>query len=897
MEQVDGSWHNLTVDETCETLSTSDAGLTTEEASRRLEQYGPNELRERPRPSFLMLLLAQFTNPLVYVLAAAAGISVVVGEYVDAGVIVVVIIVNAIIGYIQEAQAEESIEALRQLASPTAAVVRDGRSREVRASTLVPGDRVLLQTGDRVPADIRLTEAANLRVDESSLTGESLPVDKTTSPVEEAETLGDRRNIAHMGSPVVYGRGSGVVVETGMRTAMGQIATSLGQVEQEDTPLQQALSALSRNLGIIAIVFSLGIFVGGLLRGIPMFDILIFAIAAAVSALPEGLPVVVTIVLALGMRRMARRNAIIRRLPAVETLGASTVVCTDKTGTLTQNQMTVRAVYVDGEMIQVTGEGYRPQGEFRIDGRQIAASSSGPLATALRIGALCNDAALAVEGGRYVVLGDPTEGALLVLAEKAGLPRDQLATESRRLDEIPFESERQYMATLQQTDGRPTAFVKGSPERVLSFASAIETADGPRQLDQEARDGILEASEELAGRALRLLALGYRTLPAGRESVSVEDVENDLVFVGLVGMVDPPREEARRAVGVAAQAGIRVVMITGDNKLTAQSIARQLELPQTDVLTGAELNRMTDEDLFANVQHVGVYARVEPQQKLRIVTALKEHGEVVAMTGDGVNDAPALKAADIGISMGITGTAVAKEASDMILADDNFASIISAVEEGRVIFANIRRVVFYLLSTNGGELFTLGLALLIGLPLPVTAVQILWINLVTDGLVDKTLGVEPGQPQILQEPPRSPEAGIIYPGMLYRLAFVAVFMSVGTLGLFVWATEAGGAIFGNTVAFTALAAFQWANALNARSVNRPVFRIGFFSNRWVLIGIAASLLLQVVVVEVPALQLVFATTSLGVGIWLLVLGLASLLFFVEEIRKVVLPDLYSAGRR
>ena len=729
-------WYNISPEETLQKLESKQHGLTAAETDSRLLSFGPNLLKRRKKTSPVMVFLQQFMSPLIYVLLVAVAISLAVGHYTDAYVILGVLLLNAVIGFVQETNAEKAMEALMKMAAPQARVRREGVLKMVPSREIVPGDILLLETGDKIPADARLLEVINLKVNESTLTGESEAVDKITRALPHELTVAERKNMVFMGTIVTFGRATAVAVNTGMTTEMGKIADELQDVKPEKTPLQESIAKLSRYL-IILFLGVCAVLVGvGLLKGMAWLDVFLLAVAAAVSAIPEGLPAVVTVVLAIGMRSMAHRHAIMRKLVAVETLGSATVICSDKTGTLTMNQMTVRRIYLDGRWIEVTGEGYAPKGEFNSDGHKLDTATESALDLHLKIGALCNDASLTLEDAQqYSIFGDPTEGALVVVAAKAGMEREKLNKDFPRLDEIPFQSEKMYMATLHHRDGGRRAYVKGAAEKILSLSRHRYQGGKIVPLDDAGTQAILKANNAMAEEAMRVIATAYVDLPAELEDLEEDHIRGNLVLVGLSGMADPPREEARQAIKLCREAGIKVIMITGDNKVTAESIARQLELPPGKAVTGGELNKMSDEELSGQVENVSVFARIEPIQKLRIVKALRSRGHVVAMTGDGVNDAPALKAANIGISMGISGTDVAKEASDMTLADDNFASVVAAVEEGRIIFNRLRNVIFMLLSTNIGELLALTLAILISGKAPLLAVQILWNNLATDTAV------------------------------------------------------------------------------------------------------------------------------------------------------------------
>ncbi len=892
------NWYNLSSAEALNKLDSTRAGLAEETARKRLEQYGTNELREKGKTPAVMVFLRQFASPLIYILLVAAAIELIVMQKTtDAAVILVVVFLNAIIGFVQENRAERAMEALKQLAAPRAKVLRQGSIAQVESSRLVPGDVIVLEAGDKVPADARLLEAAALSVDESILTGESVPVDKFTGAMEGAAAVADMGNMVHMGCAVVNGRGSGVVTATGMSTEVGKIAAQVQEVKPPPTPLQRNVAKLGRYIGIVVLGIIALLIVVGLVKGYSFEEMFTLAVAAAVSAIPEGLPVMVTVVLALGMRRMARRHALIRRLPAVETMGAVTVICSDKTGTLTASEMTVRQLYLPGRTIEITGAGYRPEGEFREDGKVLEPQQDAVLFQALKISALCNDSMLKSEDGKYQLMGDPTEGALLVAALKAGLNQAALQQEQPRLGELPFSSEKRYMATLHPGQaGRAVVYVKGSVDIVLAMSQRVIENGVLQELSPEKRAEIEKVNLAMASQALRVMALAYADCTASPEQLCTERLEGSLTLVGLAGMIDPPRAEVKQAVADCKRAGVKVVMITGDQKATAVAIARELGLPDGESLTGLELEEITDERLAEQIEGVSVFARVEPLHKLRIVNALKSKGYIVAMTGDGVNDGPALRAADIGIAMGIKGSDVAREASDMVLTDDNFASIVAAVEEGRVIFANIRRSVFYLLSTNIGELFTWMAAIVAGMPLPAVAVQILWINLLTDGICTIPLGLEPKHRDVLEEPPRRTKASIVYRGMLWRIVFIALVMSVGTFLVFRWQLPRVGLAEARTIAFSILVAFQWFNALNARSDRQSIFRLGLFGNRLLLGGIGLAILLQAIVIYVPSFQNLFYTVPLDPGDWVVVILVSGSILVAEEMRKLLLPGIFSRGK-
>ncbi|MFH1651364.1 MAG: HAD-IC family P-type ATPase [Chloroflexota bacterium] len=889
-------WHEREPGEVLQLLETRRSGLTAAESAERLQGYGPNELQGKPQTPAIIVFLQQFLSPLIYVLLVAAVVSLVVQHYLDAVVILGVLVLNAIIGYFQETRAEQAMAALLEMAAPKAKVRRESNLRLMPARELVPGDIVLLETGDKVPADARLIDVSNLKVNESSLTGESIPVDKHTRPIREEVVLAEQKNMVHLGTIITSGRATAVVVQTGMTTEMGRIATGIQEVKPEKTPLQKSISKLSRFLvflflGICGLLVFVGVF-----RGLGLLEMFLLAVAAAVSAIPEGLPAVVTVTLAIGLRIMANRNAIIRKLVAVETLGSATIICSDKTGTLTLNQMTVRRLYLDGQWVEVTGEGYRPEGDFLVDGKMVRPAEDTSLALLLRIGALCNDSLLSRGDTCCDIVGDPTEGALVVAAAKAGMDKETLEKSYPRLDEIPFQSERQYMATLHPRDGGRVVYVKGSPEKVLSLSTRIRK-DGETFPFQAADvEEVMAASTAMAQGAMRVIALGYIELEREPADLEDADMKGNVIFVGLAGMADPPREEAKNAIKLCRQAGIRVVMITGDYKVTAESIARQLELPVGKAISGSELREMSDEQLAAEVENISVFARIEPLQKLRIVTALKSRGHVVAMTGDGVNDAPALKAANIGIAMGVTGTDVAKEAADMILADDNFASIVAAVEEGRAIFSRLRNVVFFLLSTNIGELLALISTIFFIGKAPLLAVQIIWVNLVTDTAAAIPLGLEPKSGNELRQMPRHSAVGLVYPGLLIRIGVLGLIMGTSILLVFNWALARFSLEEARTIAFCTMVTFEWFRAFNARSDEVTIFRIGVFRNYWLLRTISLAILLQMAVIYVPFLRMAFHTVPLGLEQWGVIVIPGISLFIIEELRKVFFPRLYSLGK-
>ncbi|MDQ3649174.1 MAG: cation-translocating P-type ATPase [Acidobacteriota bacterium] len=918
-------------------------GLSNAEARARLATYGKNELTaEKPVPAWRKFL-AQFQDVLVILLLIATMISAGLWVYeresalpYEAIAIFAVVLLNAIMGYVQESRAEQSVAALRQMSAAHANVIRDSGRQSIPATEVVPGDIILVEEGDTVPADARLLQSTALQTAEAALTGESLPVSKDTLPITEEVGLGDRTNMLFSGTAATYGRGQAVVIATGMQTQMGLIAGMLKETPNETTPLQKELDRVGKLLGIVVVVIAV-VMIGTIIlvedvRGFSaIFDVLILGVALAVAAVPEGLPAVVTAVLSIGVQRMVKRNAIVRHLAAVETLGSANVIASDKTGTLTKNEMTVRAVITASGRVSLSGTGYAPEGEVSQDGGGAIADDQpddkpdgkpddkrGVIAGALRIeleralGAAdrANNAVLQERDGRWSVQGDPTEGALVVAARKAGLEAARLEARFRRVGEVPFSSERKLMTTI-HTDAerqeRLLAFTKGAPDVLLARCSHELVGEEARPLSDARCAEILKVNEELAGEALRTLGVAFRSLPTDAFGADEIDgrVEHDLVFAGLIGMIDPPREEAKEAVARAKAAGIRPIMITGDHPVTAAVIAAELGITTNGrAATGAEIEKSSDETLIQTIKEVSVYARVNPEHKLRIVKALQREGAIVAMTGDGVNDAPALKTADIGVAMGITGTDVSKEAADIVLADDNFASIVAAVEEGRAIFSNIRKFLRYLLSSNIGEVMTMFFGVLLadaigltaegggGVVLPLLATQILWINLVTDGAPALALGVDPSEAGIMNKPPRPRGEGVITRRMWTGIFFVGAVMAAGTL-LVLDASLPGGLIEGSgsmrdaqTMAFTTLMMFQLFNVFNARSDEQSAFS-GSFKNYWLWGAILLSLTLHVAVIYIPFLQQAFSTVSLSANDWLSCAAVASSVLWLRELSKVV----------
>jgi Ca2+-transporting ATPase len=951
------AWHALNPDEVLHSLKVKEQGLTTEEAALRRQTYGENQLQEAPRPGLLHMLWEQINSFVVWLLIIASVISALLGDEIEAAAIMAIVVLNAVLGIVQERRAEEALAALKKLAAPEAQTLRDGHRVSIPARELVPGDMIFLEAGNFIPADVRLLEAVNLRVEEASLTGESLPVQKSAASVLDKDVpLGDRKNTAFMGTLVSYGRGRGVVVSTGMRTQLGLIAEMLQNVEEEETPLQRRLDQLGKTLSIgalvlVAVVFIVALInytnIGELFSGPLAYlkeyahditEVFIIAISLAIAAVPEGLPAVVTISLALGMREMVKRHALIRKLASVETLGSATVICSDKTGTLTQNEMTVTRLWVDGQFIEVTGTGYNPKGEFKVGDKSVEVVDYPGMLTLLWLGALNNDAQLESTGESdqnqtFRVVGDPTEGSLLVAAAKAGTPYHEIHKSYPRENEIPFDSERKRMITVHDIiEPKPEDFspfydkkhkgwdvivVKGAPDVVLDLCTKYEAMnDEVEPLDAKAKKRILDANDVMTADALRVLGLAYRVekdVPNGE--LSPEDVEKELVFVGLIGMIDPPRMEVAPALEKARHAGIRTVMITGDYPNTARAIAQSIGLMKRrkGVLTGMELDKMDDEQLRKVMPDTAVFARVSPEHKMRIVDALQANHEIVAMTGDGVNDAPAIKRADIGVAMGITGTDVAKGTADMVLTDDNYASIVSAVEQGRIIYSNIRKFVFFLLSSNVAEIMIIFLAILAGLPAPLTAIQLLWLNLITDGAPALALAMEKGDPDIMDQKPRAKNEPIINKSMQLGL-IIQTFAQTGAvlfafvMGL-VWHLEAGAAVpsgmnvfryvlqhdwrgvdvqTAETMAFVTLSLCELFRAYTVRSEKASLFRLGIFTNRYMQYAVGLSIALMLLVINVPFLQPIFNTHFMNPREWMVVVGLALIPAVSEELTKLFL---------
>ena len=888
--------HNLEIENVFSEMKTSAKGLSSEEASQRIHSSGLNLLESRDQPTPLSIFFRQFLNPLVYILVMAACIKAYVKGPLDALIIVGVILFMAIVGFVQEMRAQNAMTSLLRLAAPKAKVIRNGSVKIIESRFVVPGDVIVLETGDKIAADARLIEAVNLKVNESSLTGESLPVMKNTNKLAQNAPLAERKNMVFMGTTIAYGRGKAIVVSTGMRTEIGRIAGAVRAIHKDKTSLQKSIDNLGHTLIWIILGFCAVLFALGLWKGMDFSEIFMLTVAAAVAGIPESLPAVVTIVLAMGMHRMARNHAIIRKLIAVETLGSTTVICSDKTGTLTLNQMTVERIFTHNQWTKVSGNGYDISGEFTRDGKLFSYSGDPAVSQLLKTAILCNDARLVKSDEGAGIHGDPTEGALVVLAAKAGLDKGTVETDAPRLEEIPFESEKQYMVTLHQESAGRVVRVKGSLEKILSMSSHYLDSGRIVPLTEDTRQTFMNAADSMSRDALRVLAFAYMENVSASGILSEETYRGRLILTGLCGMIDPHRKEVVHAIKQCHSGGIRVVMATGDNKVTAEAIAKAIGIKEGEVWTGRELEKISDEEFGGKIENVSVFARIEPLHKLRIVQAFKKRGHVVAMTGDGVNDAPALEAADIGIAMGITGTDVAKESSNMILADDNFSSIVTAVEEGRAIFNRLRNVIFFLLTTCFGELLILFLGVLFTGHAPLVPLQILWINLVTGAIMAIPLGMEPRVGDELDYPPRNSRVGLLYTGMLLRIAFMSGMLAVGSLMIFIWAYEMYELHEARTLTFCAIVIFELLIAFNARSDQHTIFKLGLFKNRLLFAAVLIAIALQVMLIYTPFLHEPFDIVPIEAWEWGVALMPGMAIFLIETIRKLIFPKLFHKGK-
>jgi len=855
------SFHSLRKEDVLKELKTTEKGLSSHEAEVRLHKYGFNELKAEDGISPIKILLQQFTSPLIWILIFALGISVFLNEIIDAIVIVAIIILNAVLGFTQEYRAESSIDALKKMASLKAKVLRDGKEIKIDSKNLVPGDIIILETGDKVPADSRLIELHSLNTQEAPLTGESLPVVKDLKELKEKTPIADRKNMVYSSTIISKGRARAAAAYTGMNTEVGKIASLIKESRLELTPLQKKLRKLGKYLTIAVIIIAIIVFIARLIAGDSLSETLLTAIALAVAAIPEGLPAVITISLAVGVQKMIRRNALVRKLPSVETLGSVNVICTDKTGTLTHNEMTVTKIWANDNVYEVTGSGYQAEGVFKVDKKP---ADPKPLHQLLKIGSLCNDAKLEGRNGKRKVLGDPTEAALIVSAEKAGFTHDELEKNELRVEEIPFSSERKMMTTVHKAGKDKISYTKGAPDIIIERCDRILINGKIQRLDRALKKEVLKHNESFANEALRVLGFAYK-----ENFTDEKTAEKDMIFVGLQAMIDPPRKEVKESIKLCEKAGIRVIMITGDQLPTAKAIAEELGIPGRAV-SGLELEKI--KDLKNHIEDIGIFARVNPEHKLKIIKALKEKGCIVAMTGDGVNDAPALKKADIGISMGITGTDVAKEASDMILTDDNFASIVNAVEEGRGIFDNIRKFVNYLLSSNLGEILVIFFASIMGMPLPLTAIQILWVNLITDGLPATALSVDPHSKDIMERKPRPAKENILSKDLMWNIIIIGSLIGIISTTLF-WLYQGSGEVKARTIVFTSLVVFE----LVRLQMIRSEYKLGIFSNKWLIAAVVVSILLQLLTLYSP-LSVFFKTAPLDLTDWGVLL-ISSLVLF------------------
>lgn len=902
MEQ--NQWHKLKKEEALKKLDTAEEGLSAEEAKKRLEEYGPNEIAAKKPDSSFVIFLRQFKSPLIYILLFAAVVSVAIGflpgeeaKYDNAVVIMFVLLVNAGMGFFQENKAKKTMEALKQLSDPKASVLRSGKIVQIDTADMVPGDMLVLESGSNIPADGRLIEAVRLQVSEAALTGESQPVHKITGPVEVDASIADRSNIVYGGTSIASGRGKCVVFGTGHNTEIGKIADIISETEESKTPFQKKMDGFGKFIIVLVSVQVLIAFIiGRFVRGMDFYEVFMVALSQMVSSIPEGLPVAVTVALAVGMRRMAARKTYIRKLPAVEGLGSSTVICSDKTGTLTRNEMTSRSIRTYNHTIDVKGVGYAPKGDFLLEDEKIKPLEYEEVKRTLETGILCNNAGVSREGGKHEVYGDPTEIAYIVCGEKAGIDMDGLRESCRREDEIPFESHLQMMLTQHKTEeGKRLVCVKGSPERVLTVAGFFQDGESIKELDEETSGKLLQTAEDMAGHALRVLAFAYLeddSDPSGK--LEIEDMKGNLVFTGFVGNIDPPREEVKQAVKECHAAGIRTVMVTGDHLTTAGAVARDLGIGEDNVkgITGSEIEDKSIDELAEIVKENSVFARIEPEHKFNIVRAFQKLGEVTAMTGDGVNDAPALNAADIGIAMGVTGTDAAKESSSMVIADDNFATIVHAVEEGRGITSNIRKTVVYLLCSSNTEILLLLTALFAGLPLPLLPIMILWVNLITDGSMTVPLIMEPKE-DVMNRPPDKKGEAIVNSEMLKALSLKIPVMAVTLILFFRYLLEGGDEPYARTMIFTALVITQWFNGLSTRSFTKSVFSREFLHNKFVIFGLGAGLLLHLSVLNAPFLREVFEIVPLGASDWWKIIGVGSIILWAEEIRKFILRRIYA----
>lgn len=896
MESKKNKWYQMSTEETLKEFSVTEAGLNQSAVDGLREKYGYNELKQKAGRSIFSMIADQFKDYMIMILLIAAVISMfsplLAGghvEFEEAIVIIAIVIINALIGVFQEFKAGKALEALKKMAAPNAKVIRDGEFKAIPSRELVPGDLVVLETGDYVPADVRITAVSNLKIEEAAMTGESVPVDKTTHVIEDDNpSLGDQKNIGFMSTMITYGHGKGIVVGIGMNTEIGKIAEMIQSEDDEQTPLQLKLEELGKFLGNLVLLVCGLVFVIGLFRGEDVVEMLMTAVSLAVAAIPEGLPAIVTIVLAMGMQRMVKHNSLMKRLHAVETLGSTSVICSDKTGTLTQNQMTITNMYILDNNLEVTGEGYAPVGNVTINGEKVNLDNEPAVKKLAETQAFCNDSRLENKDGNWSIIGDPTEGSMRVVAEKFGYSHAEVTANVPRIQEIPFDSSRKLMTTFHNVNDEIISYTKGAPDILIQKCKYIIKRDGEVvEFTQDMKDKVLSENKRLAQQALRVLGMAYRVNESVHDSPTPEEYELNLVFIGLVGMIDPPRAEVAPAIAKCHTAGIRVVMITGDYRDTAAAIAKNIGIikDESQVMNGSEIDAFSDEELVDVIKNINVFARVSPEHKVRIVQAVKDNGEIVAMTGDGVNDAPALKRANIGVAMGITGTDVTKETADMILTDDNFASIVEAVEEGRVIYSNIRKFVFFLLSCNVGEVLIIFVAMLVGWNIPLLSIHLLWINLLTDSFPALALGTEKREPGLMEEQPRNPKESIIDRGMIINIVVQAIIMTIVVLIGFKYGETTYGIEYGYTFAFVTMIFSELLRAYSCRSQSISVFKIGLFKNKAMNVAIVFSFALLFIVMYVPFLRDVFQVVNFKLEYWLICGGLGILPFIFNELTK------------
>ena len=879
-------YYNRNVSDVIKALGSSENGLTQVEAEKRLKEFGYNELDEGEKVSALEIFFSQFKNALIILLILAGALSLFLGEMIESTAIFSIVLLNTLLGFFQEYNAEKSIEALKKVSAPTATVLRDGLVKEIPSKEVVPGDIILLEAGDIVPADARITEVSSLQIDEASLTGESVPPKKSSEVLETASSVADRNNMAFMGTAVTYGKGRGIVTVCGMQTELGKIASSLQTTKEVNTPLQNEFEKLAKQIGFAAIVLIMIVLMAGTLQGTLTFaKMLLFAIVLAVATIPSALPVIVTIGLSKGANDLAKKNMLIKKLPAAESLGAASMICSDKTGTITKNQMTITNIFYDNQIFNVEGTGYNPEGEFYVDGKK-----SKPDELILEIGVLCNNATLTEENGQYSIIGDPTEGSLIVLGKKGGLNEEELKKDHDFLKELPFDSERKRMSVIfeNKKNLQKEVYVKGAPDLLLNVCDRIIEGGKIRELTDKDREKILDMNNAFAEDALRVLGLAYKIIPESKE-YDIDVVESNLVFTGLVGMIDPPRDEVKKAIEQCQSAGIGVMIITGDHAITAKAVAEKIGLFKKGdiIITGEEVEKMGDDELERKIEKVRIIARALPIQKLRIVDALQKKGHIVAMTGDGVNDAPALKKADIGIAMGITGTGVAKEVSKAILTDDNFATIVNAIEEGRNIYDKMIKSAKYLLSCNSGEIFTVLMAIMLNFPLPLLPLQILLINMLTDSSPALGLGFESSEKDIMKRKPRDPRARPLTKSIFISIVLFGLVMGAGTLFIFFEYIDVD-LDKARTIAFTTLVMFQMFAVMSSRSLEPSLKKLNPFSNKLLLAAICVSIGIQILVVQWSPLQIIFKTVSLSPGEWLKIIGISFIGFIIMEATKVLM---------